>query len=249
MKRLQGKVAIVTGAGGAIGRSISLTLAKHGAKVACVDLAAENCAGTVSLIEQVGGVAKAYCVDLSIREGTHELLRDVEATFGRVDTLVNNAMWIKYEPIEELREDTVEKMFDIGLKAMFWTIQASLPALSRNGGSIINMASMNAIRGTANRIVYCTVKGGVVAMTLECAVELGPRKIRVNAIAPGAVPNPGMLARLSPELIKLRMDTTPLGRLGEPQDVADIVLFLASDESTFVTGALIPVDGGRMIAA
>lgn len=250
MDRLTGKVAVVTGAGGGIGRGICTTLASEGASIACVDVDEASCAETARLVTQAGGTARAYQADLADRAATHVLFANIDRHFGRIDVLVNNAMWIQFEPIEAVREDVVDRMFGIGLKALFWTTQAAIPALAREGGSIINLASIAALRGTPDRMVYCTVKGGVVAMTLEAAVELGPRQIRVNAIAPGAVlANPATAARLGPERIQLRIDSTPLGRLGTPDDMARVVLFLASDDSRFVTGTVIPVDGGRLIVA
>lgn len=249
MKRLEDKVALVTGAGGGIGRAICRTLADEGAWVACVDIDEVACQETVRQVQDAGGVAKAYCADLSRRHETQQVFADLDRDTGRLDVLVNNAMWIRYEPIEAVREEVVDKMFGIGLKALFWTTQAGTAALARRGGSIINMSSIAAVRGTAHRMVYCTVKGGVAALTLECAAELGPKQIRVNAIAPGAVLNPGTAERLGPAAIQLRLDTTPLGRLGQPDDMARVVLFLASDDSRFVTGTFIPVDGGRLITA
>lgn len=249
MNRLENKVALVTGAGGGIGRAICKTLAAEGAAIACVDLDPVSCAETTRLVAEAGGVAHAYKSDISKRSETQRLFAKVDSQFGRLDILVNNAMWIRYDPIEEVQEETVDRMFGIGLKALMWTTQAAVPALARRGGSIINMASIAAVRGSPNRLVYCTVKGGVAAMTLTCAAELGPRQIRVNAIAPGAVPNPATAERLGPVLLQLRIDTTPLGRLGTPDDMASVVLFLASDDSRFVTGTLIPVDGGRLITA
>jgi 3-oxoacyl-[acyl-carrier protein] reductase len=249
MNRLENKVTLVTGAGGAIGRVISLTLAAQGAAIACVDLDEASCAETVRLVAAAGGKARAWKTDLSNREATHRLIAEADAYFGRLDVLVNNAMWIRYDPIEAVSEDTMDRMFGIGLKAMVWTTQAAIPALSRRGGSIINMASIAAVRGAPNRILYCTVKGGVVAMTLQCASELGPKKIRVNAIAPAAVPAPATAARLGPALIQQRIDSTPLGRLATPEDVARVVLFFASEDSGFVTGTLMPVDGGLIVGA
>ncbi len=249
MKRLEKKVAIVTGGGGGIGRAMCKTFAEHGAAVACVDLNEAAAGETVKQVEAQGGSARAYAVDLSVRNDVHALMNRIDADFGRIDVLVNNAMWIRYEPISEVNEETVDKMFGIGLKALFWTTQAAAPIMGRQGGSIINMSSIAAVRGTPNRLVYCTVKGGVAAMTLECAAELGRHQIRVNAIAPGAVLNPGTAERLGPAAIQLRLDTTPLQRLGQPEDMAAVALFLASDDSRFVTGTLIPVDGGRLITA
>ncbi|MGI4816031.1 MAG: SDR family NAD(P)-dependent oxidoreductase [Janthinobacterium lividum] len=250
MKRLENKVALVTGAGGAIGRGISLTYAAEGAVVACVDLDRAHCEETVSLIRAAGGKAAVYTTDISDRLAVGELVASIEKDHGGLDIVVNNAMWIQYDPIAEVQESVVDRMFGVGLKAIIWITQAAVPAMERRGGgSIVNISSIAAIRGSKNRIVYCTVKGGVTAMTLECAVELGPLNIRVNAIAPGAVLNPGSAARLGAEAIQLRLDTTPMGRLPVADDMAGVALFLASDDSRFVTGTMIPVDGGRRIVS
>jgi len=248
--RLKNKVALVTGAGGSIGRAICRRYASEGAAVACVDLDATSVNETARLISRAGGNARTYAVDITRRAEVHELVSGVEHDFGGLDILVNNAMWIQYDPIEKVEDEVVDRMLGIGVKALIWTTQAVESALERRGGgSIINISSIAAIRGSVNRIVYCTVKGGVTAMTTECAVELGPKNIRVNAIAPGAVLNPGSAARLGPELIKLREDTTPLGRLPQGEDMASVALFLASDDSLMVTGEMICVDGGRRIVS
>ncbi len=245
MNRLSGKVAFVTGAGGVIGRGICLTLAAQGAAVACVDVDEASSAETVREVTNAGGTARSYVADLSDRQAAHAAVKRVDKELGGLDVLVNNAMWISYDAVEDVSEETVDKMFGVGLRAVIWTIQAAVGPLVRRAGSIINVASIAAIRGTEKRIVYCTVKGGLNAMTVQCAVELGPRGIRVNAIAPGLVLHAGSERRLGPKLIQLRKDTTPLGRLATSDDMAAVVLFLASDDSRFVTGTLIPVDGGR----
>lgn len=249
-ERLKNKIALVTGAGGNIGRTIARQFATEGASVACVDINKPTADETASLINQAGGHAQAYAADLGNRQDVFQLFEKMIEEFGGLDILVNNAMWIRYEPIEKVEEDTVEKMFAIGLKSIFWTVQAALPRFEeRGGGSIINISSIAAIRGSVDRLLYCTVKGGVNAMTMQCAVELGPRNIRVNAIAPGAVLHEGSITRLGPELIQLRRDTTPLGQLPQAGDIASAALFLAGDESRLVTGELICVDGGRRIVS
>jgi NAD(P)-dependent dehydrogenase (short-subunit alcohol dehydrogenase family) len=247
MQRLPGKVAFVTGAGGVIGRAICLTLGMEGAAVACVDVDRASGEETARQVAERGGVARFFGADLSDRAAAQEAVARVDKELGGLDVLVNNAMWISYDAIEDVREEVVEKMFGIGLKAVIWTIQAAVEPLGRRGGSIVNVSSIAAMRGTEKRIVYCTVKGGLAAMTVQCAVELGPRGIRVNAIAPGLVLHGGSERRLGPELIQQRRDTTPLGRLATSDDMASAVLFLASDDSRFVTGTTIPVDGGRRI--
>jgi len=248
--RLKNKVALVTGAGGSIGRAIAHKFASEGAAVACVDIQREAVDATTELITAAGNAARAYVADIGRRQEVLGLVDTIARDLGGLDILVNSAMWIRYQAVAEVDEETVDKMFGIGLKAMFWTTQAVQPQFERRGGgAIINLSSIAAIRGSEHRLVYCTVKGGVTAMTLQCAVELGARNIRVNAIAPGAVLHEGSISRLGPELIQLRRDTTPLGRLPEADDIASTALFLASDESKLVTGELICVDGGRRIVS
>ncbi|MEO8296932.1 MAG: SDR family oxidoreductase [Burkholderiales bacterium] len=249
MNRLNGKVALVTGAGGVIGRGICATLASEGAAIACVDLNEPSCRETVQLIEQAGGTARAYAVDITQRAAVHALVDQVDRDFGRLDTVVNNAMWVNYQPIAAVDEDTVDRMFGIGLKALMWMTQAAEPLLARQGGAIINVSSMAATRVTPNRMVYTTVKAGVEGLTRETAVELGPRGIRVNGIAPGLVLHEASARRMGPEAVEQRRQSTPLGRLALPDDMGRVVLFLASDDSQFVSGTTIPVDGGRWTAA
>lgn len=159
-------------------------------------------------------------------------------------------MWISYDAIPDVTEDVVDKMFGIGLKAVMWTTQAALPLMeAAGGGSIVNYASIAALRGTSERIVYCAVKAGITGITRASAAELGDRNIRVNAIAPGAVLFPATAERLGPERIELRKRTTPLGRLGEAMDMARATLFFASDDSAFITGQVLTVDGGRIVTA
>jgi NAD(P)-dependent dehydrogenase (short-subunit alcohol dehydrogenase family) len=247
--RLKGKVAIITGAGGGIGRAMARLFAREGATVMCLDISADNAEKTVRLVQDEGGKAEAHTIDLMRREDVRALFTRIDAAHGRLDILVNNAMWISYDRIADVTEDVVDRMFGIGLKALIWTTQAAEPMLERQGGSIINVASIAALTGSPDRIVYCAVKAGVTGITRASAVELGPKKIRVNAIAPGAVLFPATAKRLGPEGIELRMKTTPLRRLGEAEDMAKVSLFLASEDSEFVNGMVITVDGGRIITA
>lgn len=248
--RLADKVAIITGAGGGIGRATARLFAEEGATVAVVDLNEETAAETARLIEAEGGRARVWIADITSRDRVHALFGEIEAAFGGIDILVNNAMWISYDLIPDVTEETVDRMLAIGVKALFWTTQAAeAPMARRGGGAIVNMASIAAVRGGDTRMVYCAVKGAVDGMTRATAAELGPKGIRVNAIGPGAVLNPGTAERLGPERIQLRLDTTPLRRLAENIDVARVALFLASADSGFVTGTLTIVDGGRAITS
>ena len=244
--RLTGKVALVTGAGGVIGAGIASTLAARGGHVACVDIDIEAARRTAATVQEEGGAATSYGADSSDRGSVQALISKVADDLGGLDVLVNNAMWIRYQPLSEVDEETLDRMLGIGVKAVLWTIQSSLPLMRRAGkGSIVNIASLAALRGTANSSVYGAVKGGVVALTQHLAVELGPDRIRVNAVAPGLVPTPGALARLGPEGYQKRLDATPLGRFGIPSDIAEATAFLASDSSAFMTGQTMVLDGGR----
>lgn len=248
-ERLKDKVAVITGAGGGIGRAMARLFASEGANVMCLDIDTENANETVRLIRAGGGAAEAYTVDLARRADVKETFAQIETAQKRVDILVNNAMWISYDKIADVTEEVVDRMLGIGLKGVIWTTQAAEPLLERQGGSIINVASIAALTGSPDRIVYCAVKAGVTGITRASAVELGPKGIRVNAIAPGAVLFPATAKRLGPEGIELRKKTTPLGRLGEAEDMAKVTLFLASDDSEFVNGVVITIDGGRIITA
>lgn len=247
--RLETKVAVITGAGGGIGRAMALLFASEGATVMVLDISQQNADETVRQVKAAGGSAHAYTCDLSKRSNVHEVIARIGRDHGRLDILVNNAMWISYDKIADVTEDIVDRMFDIGLKAVIWTTQAAEELLARQGGAIINVASIAALTGSPDRIVYCAVKAGVTGITRASAVELGPKGIRVNAIAPGAVLFPATAKRLGPEGIDIRMKTTPLRRLGEAEDMAKVTLFLASGDSEFVNGMVITIDGGRIITA
>jgi 3-oxoacyl-[acyl-carrier protein] reductase len=158
-------------------------------------------------------------------------------------------MWIRYAPLSEVTELDVERMLSVGVKGPLWVSQAvAKPMAERGGGSIVNIASMAAYRGTANASVYSAAKGAVVSMTRQLAYELGPRKIRVNAIAPGTIETPGSLAAMSEDARAYRIERAPLGRLGQPADIAEAVLYLGGPAASFVTGQVLKMDGGISIA-
>jgi NAD(P)-dependent dehydrogenase (short-subunit alcohol dehydrogenase family) len=170
---------------------------------------------------------------------------EVDARRRRVDAVVNNAMSVHYAPINEMTEDALDGMFGIGVKAAFWTTQAALPIMQREGGGVIvNMSSPAATRGLAGSSAYSAVKGAVSSFTWQAAKELGPLGIRVNGIVPGAVQTPGAREVVDDEGYELRRRMSALGRLAEPADIAEGVAFLVSPAAGFVTGHLLAVDGG-----
>ncbi len=245
MSRLEDKVAIVTGGSRGLGRSIAVRLANQGAKVAVLDLKREWAQESVDLIEHSGGQAIALGCDVSDREAVTLAFEQTLECFGRLDVLVNNAMWNRYEPIADIIPETVQRMAGVGFDAVIWGIQEAAPIMREGGGgSIVNIASVSAQLGLKNGLVYCGIKAGVTGLTRAAAVELGQDAIRVNAVSPSTVATEGVQKMLTAEKIADREGRTPLKRLGQPEDIANAVAFLASDEAAFVTGQVLTVDGG-----
>jgi NAD(P)-dependent dehydrogenase (short-subunit alcohol dehydrogenase family) len=223
------RVAVVTGAGRGIGAAVAERLARDGL--------------------QVVGVDRAPGTDLTLDVGDRAAVLKALGALERIDVLVNCAMWIRYAPIEDVEEETVDAMLAVGLKACFWTTQAALPKMrAQGGGVIVHFASPAALHGFPTAGVYSAIKGAVAAFTRQSAVELAPDGIRVNAVVPGAVPTPGAREVVDDEGYELRRRRTPLGRLGTPEDIAGGVAFLASGDASFMTGQLLVLDGGITVA-
>lgn len=249
MKRLNGKTAIVTGAGRGLGREMAIAFAREGARIGILEIDPKSAASTAAEIADLGGEAEVRIADISDRSAAFAAIDAVAARFGRLDVLVNNAMWIRYEPIDQIQNDTVERMLGIGFKATVWCMQAAVPHMKSNGGgAIINVSSPAAEVGLPNAMIYCGIKGAVLAMTRAAAVELGPAGIRVTAIAPGPIHTAGADTIVDPKGFEMRVRRTPLGRLGTPPDIAKAAIFLASDDAAFVTGDMLHVDGGATFA-
>ena len=244
-KAFEGKVALVTGSGNGIGRATALRMASQGAIVGVNDIKPEFVDKVVGEITAAGGKAFAVTKNLSTRDGMREAVLGFAKQQGRLDILVNNAAWVRYQSIPDIAPETMERMLDIGFKGVIWGIQAAAEAMdSERGGAIVNIASIAGLTSAKNSVVYSGIKAGVMGITRAAAAELGARKIRVNAIAPGAVPTEGTLRNRNAELDARRIARTPLGRLGTVDDIAKAVCFLASDEAGFVTSQIMTVDGG-----
>ncbi|MEP7177676.1 MAG: SDR family NAD(P)-dependent oxidoreductase [Pseudonocardiales bacterium] len=247
--RLEGKIALVTGSGGGIGRATALTLARHGACVVGCDLDTGGSAGTVDLVSIAGGHMTAMApVDLSTEIGASSWVADAVAIHGGVDILVNNASAILLGSITELSvadwSFTIRNELDI----VFLVTRAVWPHLvARGGGSIVNIASISATRGAAfmPQNAHGAAKGGVLSLTLQLVTEGGPHQIRVNAVSPAmtATPHTAPLLADPHGPFTGQVERIPLGRVATPEDVANAVLYLASDEAAHVSGANIPVDG------
>ena len=247
--RLAGRVALVTGGGRGLGRAISETFAREGAKVGVLDLKPEMAGLAVEAIRAAGGEARALVGNVAKRADLFEAVAALEAEFGAVNALVNNAMWNRYGPLEDQSEDMIGRMIDVGLKGVIWGYQAVLkPMTEAGGGAIINIASPSAVLAMRHAVMYSAVKAAVAAATRSGAAEFGPRGIRVNAIAPGSTPTDGANTVITVEGWERRRQRVPLGRLGSPQDVANAALFLASDEASFISGDMLFVDGAMTYA-
>ena len=249
MSRLKGQVAFVTGAGRGIGRGIALAFAGEGAIVGIADIDSATAEATVGEIERSSGTARAFPIDVSRQDDVLRAVSQLVSEFGRLDIVSNNAILFRREPVSEVRQETCEKMIAVGLESLIWSAQAALRHMDpQRGGVIINNTSPAAELGVAGSAVYSAIKGGVSSLTRSLAVELGPRRIRVNALCPGTVPTPGARQMNSDAIYEARRQRTPLGRLGTPEDIAAAAVFLASAEASFITAAILRIDGGITIS-
>ena len=246
---LDGRVALITGAGSGQGRAAAVSFASHGASIAVIDINDEGADETVQLVEKEGGAAIALHADVSVKDDCVRMVDETVAAFGRLDVLYNNAAVQMSGRLVECTEDEWDRTIATNLDAVFWACRAALPVmLEGDRGSIINTASVLGLIGSEGYAAYGAAKAGLVALTRQIAVEYGPR-VRANVIAPGSIDTPRF------RKVAEEMDDTegflsglarviPLQRLGTAEDVAGIALFLASDQSAYVSGAVIPADGG-----
>ena len=242
---LDGRVAFISGAGHGIGKAAAIAMARLGAIIGVNDLKADFVEETVAAVQAAGGTAIALPQDVSTREGMREAVIRLAREAGRLDIHVNNAAWVRYQPLDEITPEVMDRMVEIGFKSVIWGIQAAAEAMDpERGGSIINVASIAAVRSPARSVVYSGIEAGVVGITRAAAADLGARHIRVNAVAPGAVPTEGTAKHRNLELDARRIARTPLGRLGTVEDIADAICFLASDDSRFVNADVLHLDGG-----
>lgn len=245
MISFEGKVAFITGSGHGIGRATAKKMASLGAIVGVNDLKEEFVEEAVAEIRAAGGTAHGIVQNMSTREGVRAAITALYEKTGRLDILVNNAAWVRYQPIPEVTPEVVDRMTEIGFKSVIWGIQAASEYMDpERGGSIVNVASTAGFRSTMNSIVYSGIKAGVMGITRAAATELGARNIRVNAIAPSAVPTEGTQKHRSAERDAARIARTPMGRLGTVEDMANAICMLASDEAAFISAEILYVDGG-----
>ncbi|MDM0035647.1 SDR family oxidoreductase [Variovorax sp. J22P271] len=243
--RMEGKVALVTGGAQGIGRAICERFAAEGAIVAVLDIKAENAERAAQAIREQGGQAVACAGNVAERATFESAVDMLESAYGRLDVLVNNAIWVRYGPIDAITPEVLDRMVATGFKSVVWGTQVAAGLMAKGrGGSIINIASAAGFLGMPNGFIYCGVKAGVLGLTRASAVELGPKKIRVNAIAPGTIMTEGVSINVDEAGMAKRIARTPVGRLGQVEDIANAAVFLAGDDSGFMTGESMLIDGG-----
>lgn len=245
--RLEGKVAIITGGSSGIGRATAELFAKEGAKVVVADYNARAGQEVVQVIEDAGGDALFVEVDVSDAAQVQRMVQAALEAYGGVDILFNNAAVLIFGTVLDTSEEAWRRVMDINLTGVFLCSKAVIPHLiERGGGAIINMSSSTGAHdGNGNAAAYVTSKGGVTLLTRCMAIDHAKDNIRVNAIAPGPTDTPMLRGAMSPEQLAAFATTFPMKRLGRPEELAHAALFLASDEASFVTGAVWAVDGGQ----
>jgi 3-oxoacyl-[acyl-carrier protein] reductase len=245
--KLKEKVALVTGAGQGIGKSIALKFATEGADLALFDINRETCMETGEESESLGVRSTVYAVDVANKEHVQTACEEMLTVFGKVDILVNNAGFDRGATLLKVTEEDWEAVLDVHLKGTLHCIQALAPMMIRRRyGRIINISSIYGKSGGVAAISYSAAKGGIIGLTKSIAKELGKSNITVNAVLPGLTDTPTI--RRMPEKYKQTIiDATPLRRMARPEEIANVVAFLASDESSYITGAAIEVTGGWMM--
>jgi 2-hydroxycyclohexanecarboxyl-CoA dehydrogenase len=252
--KLRGKTALVTGGGRGIGRAIALGLAQEGAQVAVLDILAENATLVAREIEAMGVKALELPVDLTKRAQVERAVADILAQFGQIDIVVNNAGWDRMELFLDSEEETWDKIIAINFKSILYVCKAALPSMvARGQGKVINIASDAGRAGSTGESVYSGTKGAIIAFSKTLAREMARHKITVNVVCPGLTETPLLqgIREQSPKTEKVIEAVTraiPLGRVGQPEDIAGAVVYLASPAADFVTGQTLSVSGGLTMA-
>jgi 3-oxoacyl-[acyl-carrier protein] reductase len=247
MAGVQGRVALVTGSAQGIGKAIALHLAKGGATVAVVDIMEDKLAGVVDEIKAAGGQAAAWKMNVTDEDNIKQVFKDVVEKLGRLEILVNNAGITRDQLMMRMKRADWDLVISINLTGVFLCTQAAVPImLKQRWGRIVNISSINGQMGQAGQANYSASKAGVIGLTMATAREVAPRGITANAIAPGYIET-AMTQVLAPELKEAMLKMVPLGRVGTPNDIANAVEFLASEETSYITGHVIKVNGGMLM--
>lgn len=249
-KELDGKVALITGAGSGIGRAIAVLFAKEGAEVGVADISDNDGKQTVAEIKKKGGGAVFVHGDVSKSDSVKKMVEVTFKEFGKLTVLVNNAGIESVGSVAELTEEAWDKVIDVNLKGTFLCSKYSVPKIIQSGGGvIINIASVLGLIGSKGESAYCASKGGIIALTRAMAMDFAPRGIRVNCICPGSVLTPTFERVMTAagdykSSFKRNLEKIPLKRVAEPDEIAQVALYLASDMSSYMTGSALVIDGG-----
>lgn len=250
MMELQGKVALISGGGGGIGRAVALALARAGAKTAIADIAKDNAEKVSAEVKALDVESMACPVDLTRKIDVDRMVREILARFGQIDILVNCQGWDRLEPFVESNEETWEKLLAINFKSVLYTVSATLPQMiSRGGGKIVNISSDAGRVGSSWEAVYAGAKGAVIAFSKTIAREVARYKINVNVVCPGLTETPLLQAVRSQseqtaKIIDAVTRATPFRRPAKPEEIAEAVLFFTSPAAEFITGQTLSVSGG-----
>lgn len=245
---MKDKVVLITGSSQGIGRAIALKFAKGGAKIALNDIASqeENLKKVKEEIENIGSEARYYLADVTKYEEVERMMKEIEKDFRRLDVLVNNAGIILDRTLAKMTKEEWQKVIDVDLTGVFNCTKLALPLIVANQGNIVSLSSVVGQRGNFGQTNYAAAKAGIIGFTKSLAKELGRFGVRVNAVCPGFIET--RLTESVPENVKvMAKQLTALGRFGKPEEVANLVYFLASEEASFITGAIINIDGGLSI--
>jgi 3-oxoacyl-[acyl-carrier protein] reductase len=245
--RLEGNVAIITGAGQGIGQATAVKFAKEGAKVAVCDIRQASVQKTVELVKASGGDAIGFVVDVTDKDSITAMVEGVMAKWGRIDTLVNNAGIVEDAQFRKMSEDQFDRVIDVNLKGVYNCTKAVVDVmLAQNSGCILNASSIVGIYGNFGQTNYAATKFGVIGMVKTWARELGRKGIRANAICPGFIETP-ILSTMPEKIVRMMEERVPLGRLGKPEEIAAAYAWLASSEASYINGAVIEVSGGATL--
>jgi NAD(P)-dependent dehydrogenase (short-subunit alcohol dehydrogenase family) len=251
MFRLDNKIAVVTGGGSGIGKAIAITFASQGAVVYILDINEEGVDDTIEVVQKQGHSAVFKYCDVSVKEEVDGAIHSINEETGRIDIVVNCAGIAHIGNVETTSDADLDRLYDVNVKGSFHVMQAAIPFMKKQGGSILNLASIAASVGLPDRFAYSMSKGAVAGMTLSVAKDYLSYNIRCNSISPARVHTPfvdGFLKKNYPgreeEMFDKLSKTQPIGRMGKPEEVAYLALYLCSDQASFITGSDYPIDGG-----